>query len=254
MRVRFATQEDLMARVSKLTRELLSPSMETPPTPDSDAHLESPTVTSGPGRWERMSERMRAPVSAFSVDLFRIATGLLVLVYFVRLLREYNDYTSEYGFLDHALHRTIFWFSSVTLFYPGSPDWYKVGLLLLGLLGSVMLTVGWHPKTGAALAWIIGVSVHRWNFAVINVDDSSITLLLWWILFLPVGHCLTYRTRDWRSEVSLRVDGFFVRAFFANLFIYYLTAGLTKLWSPLWREGTARSRLFSLAPMGRGPG
>jgi hypothetical protein len=208
-------------------------------------------------RWKALraawAERVNAPVSAFVVDLFRVGTGLLVVAYFIRLLLEYRDYTSESGFLDHALHRQFFWFTELTLFYLGSGDLYKISLLVLGLVGALMLTVGWHPKVGTVLAWVIGVSVHRWNFAVINVDDSSITLLLWWMLFLPIGHCLTYRTRDWRSEVPLRVNGFFVRAFFANLFIYYLTAGLTKQWSPLWREGLALFVILKL-PLARTSG
>lgn len=201
-------------------------------------------------RWQRVEERWSSPVSALVVDLFRVAVGLLVLVYYGRLFLEFSDYTSEHGLLDHALHRQLFWFTELTLFYPGSSDLYKLGLLALGAFGTLMLTVGWYPKVGAVISWIIVVSVHRWNFAVINVDDSSITLLLWWILFLPIGHCLTYRTKSWKEEAAYRVNGFFVRAFFANLFIYYLTAGLTKLWSPLWREGLALYVILKL-PLAR---
>lgn len=175
------------------------------------------------------------------------------MVYFGRLLSEFTDYTSELGFLDHELHRRLFWFTTPTLFFPGSPDGYKLGLLVVGLLASLMLVVGWKPKIGAAVAWIVAVSVHRWNFAVINVDDSSITLALWWMLFFPIGNCFTYRTwreSSWRKEVNLTVDGFFIRAFFLNLFIYYLTAGLTKLWSPLWKEGLALFVILKL-PLAR---
>jgi hypothetical protein len=219
--------------------------METSSTPENAARFR------GWRLWlESVTERSRSPVSAFVVDLFRIASGLLVVAYYIRLFLEYRDYTSDSGFLDHELQREFFWFTKLTLFFPGSPDVYKLGLLVVGMVGALMLTAGWHPKPGALLAWVIGVSVHRWNFAVINVDDSSITLLLWWMLFLPIGHCLTYRTRDWRDEVALRVDGFFVRAFFANMFIYYLTAGLTKLWSPLWREGLALFVILKL-PLAR---
>ena len=221
--------------------------------------------------FKNLSERLHAPVSAFVVDLFRVFAGLLVVVYFVRLFLEFGDYTSESGFLDHSLHRHLFWFIELTLFYPGSPDFYKLALLGLGMMGAVMLTVGFKPKLGAVIAWIVAVSVHRWNFAVINVDDSTITLLLWWMLFLPIGHCLTYRTvissrtaqakttsevpglLGWRGEVNARVDGFFVRLFFINLFVYYLTAGLTKLWSPLWREGLALFVILQL-PLARTSG
>jgi hypothetical protein len=224
--------------------------------PGDEPSADSPTLSPWKGRLADLRARVNSPVSAFVVDLFRIAAGLMVVVYYLRLFLEFRDYTSEQGFLDHALHRQFFWFSKITLFFPGSPDAYKLGLLALGMAGAVMLTVGWKPKVGAVMAWIVGVSVHRWNFAVINVDDSSITLLLWWVLFLPVGHCLTYRTwtdrqgGGWRAEVGLRVNGFFVRAFFANMFIYYLTAGLTKLWSPLWREGLALYVILKL-PLAR---
>ncbi len=188
-----------------------------------------------------LSERLNAPVSAFVVDLFRVACGLMIVVYFGRLFLEFSDFTSQSGFLDHSLHRELFWFTKLSLIYPESPDWFRLAVLGLGALGAVMLTVGWQPKVGAVLAWVVAVSIHRWNFAVINVDDSSITLLLWWMLFLPIGRCLTYRTwrHGWRSEVGIRAEGFFVRAFFANLFIYYLTVGLTKTVSSLWSEGLA---------------
>lgn len=193
--------------------------------------------------FSRLQDILSRPVSAVAVDVFRILTGLLVCVYYVRLFLEYPVYTAENGLLDHELHRRLFWFTKLTLFFPGSPDWYKILLLIVGALGSVALTLGVKPKAGAVVSWIVAVSVHRWNFAVINLDDSAITLSLWWMMFLPIGQTLTLDTwrgrSDWRKEVFWEVDGFFVRAFFANLFIYYLTAGLTKLGSELWREGLA---------------
>jgi len=206
---------------------------------------------------QQLKDRFSSPVAAAPVDLFRIGAGLLVIVYYIRLFLEFPLYTSENGILDHELHREIFWFSKLTLFYPGSPAFYKWGLLLTGFAGALMLFAGWRPKLGAAVSWIIAVSVHRWNFAVINLDDSSITLLLWWCLFLPIGNTFTYKTftgrSDWRREAHLTVDGFFVRAYFCNLFIYYLTAGLTKLTSALWREGLALYVVLNL-PLARTKG
>lgn len=203
-----------------------------------------------------LSEQLQRPVRAVAVDIFRILSGALVCAYFVRLLLEFSAYTSENGLLDHELHQELFWFTRMTLFYPGSPPLYKLTLLALGLFGAVMLTVGWRPRLGAAVAWVLAVSAQRWNFAVINLDDSSVTLLLWWMLFLPIGHSLTWKTlgrRNLREEAGLTVNGFFVRAFFVNLFLYYLTAGLTKLWSPLWREGLALYVILQL-PIARTQG
>ena len=219
----------------------------------SDPLEQQTEVVKTPSRGRRFLTWMARPVSAFVVDLFRIAVACLVSAYYIRLFLEFRDYTSETGFLDHALHRELFWFTKLSLLFPGSPDWYKWGLLLVGFAGTLSLLVGWRPKLGAAISWIVVVSFQRWNFAVINVDDSSITLLLWWMLFLPIGHALTIATRDWRQETTLRVDGFFVRAFFANLFIYYLIAGLSKLGSPLWREGLALFVVLKL-PLARTSG
>lgn len=205
----------------------------------------------------RLDRRFSRPVCAAVVDLYRILAGLLVCAYFVRLFLEFPLYTAENGLLDHRVHRELFWFTKLTLFFPGSPALYKWSLLILGAVGAVALTLGIRPKVGAVVSWIVVVSVHRWNFAVINLDDSSITLVLWWLLFLPIGHTLTWRTfrglSDWREEVFLEVDGFFVRAFYGNLFVYYLTAGLTKLASVLWREGLALFVVLQL-PLARTSG
>jgi hypothetical protein len=219
--------------------------------------MESTDSRENRGFFERLNERISRPVSAPVVDIFRILTGALVLTYFIRLAREFSTYTSESGLLDHELLRELFWFTKITLFYVGSPPAYKWGLLLLGFLGALSLFLGVRPKVGAVIAWIVVVSIQRWNFAVINVDDSSITLLLWWMLFLPVGQTFTLDTlvgkSDWKEEAFLEVNGFFVRAFFANLFIYYLTAGLTKLGSELWREGLALYVVLNL-PLARTQG
>jgi hypothetical protein len=207
--------------------------------------------------FERLNARLSRPVSAPTVDLFRILSGALVLAYFVRLFREFSLYTSEHGLLEHEYLRELFWFTKLTLVYPGSPPAYKLGLLFLGSVGALSIIFGVRPKLGAVVAWVVAVSFQRWNFVVLNVDDSSVTLLLWWMLFLPVGQTLTLRTllgkSDWREEAFLKVNGFFVRAFFANLFIYYLTAGLTKLGSELWREGLALYVVLNL-PLARTQG
>lgn len=208
-------------------------------------------------RFHGWIERLSRPVDATAIDVFRILSGLLTCAYFVRHFLEFRTYTSESGLLDHRLLRELFWFTELTLFYPGSSDIYKLGLLIIGFLGAIALTLGARPKYGAGVAWIVAVSVQRWNFAVINVDDSSITLLLWWMLFLPIGHSLTWRTlsgtSSWKEESKLKVHGFFMRALFANLFIYYLTAGLTKLGSELWREGLALYVILNL-PLARTQG
>ena len=198
--------------------------------------------------------RIHTPVYALAIDLFRILAALLVGSYFLDTLLEFDDFSSDFGLLDHALIRELFWFTELSVLSEGTPPAVRLLLLGLGMVAAAAILIGWHPKLFAGIAWLVAISFQRWNFLVVNIDDSSITLLLWWLMFLPIGHTLTFRdllARRRLAELSkVEVDGFFLRAFFANLFIYYLTAGLSKLLSPLWREGLALYVILKL-PLSR---
>ena len=190
-------------------------------------------------------------VPALPFDLYRIAAGSLLCAYFVRLLLEFKDYTARDGLLDHGAILKMFWFSGTSLFANWMPEWVMLALLVVGLLACVALTLGFKPRVCALVALVIAVSHSRWNFAVINVDDASMHLVLLWLFLFPVGKTLTlFRRRDLATQLKEKVPGGILRLFFGNLFIYYLTAGLTKLASPLWREGLALFAILKL-PLAR---
>ncbi len=203
-------------------------------------------------RLEKAISRYRRPeVYAIAIDLYRVIGGAFILAYFVRLLLEFPTFTVRDGLLDHELLGRVFWFSAVSLFGPWMPEWLMFSLLFSGLFSALALTLGRAPRLNALWCLILAVSLSRWNFALITVDDAGPHLVMFWLFLLPTGTTLVPgRFRGWKEEVSLKVPGLVVRLFYANLFIYYLTAGLTKLWSPLWREGYALYAILRL-PLAR---
>lgn len=191
-------------------------------------------------------------VPALPFDLYRIGAGTLLCAYFIRLLREFSTYTARDGLLDHDAILKIFWFSGTSLFGPWMPEWLMFVFLLVALVACLGLTLGFQPRACALVALVIGVSCSRWNFPVINVDDASMHLALFWLFLFPVGKTLTLHgpRRTLGEQLQEKAPGGILRLFFVNLFIYYLTAGLTKLASPLWREGLALYAILKL-PLAR---
>lgn len=181
---------------------------------------------------------MRSDVAALPIDLYRVAVGILSSVYFVRLLREFSDFTANSGLLDHELCQRVLWFSRLNIWQAGVSDSLIGFTLWLGLAASLALTAGWRPRAAALTAWIVAVTHFRWNMLVANLDDSAMHLLLFWCTLLPTGHTLV--GRQWKEEWrGLRLNGLTTRLFYANLFLYYLVTGLTKYGSELWRGGCA---------------
>ena len=163
-------------------------------------------------------------VEALPVDLYRVLMGVLVTLYYVRLLCEFPEFTAFDGYLDHELSLRIFFFAGgVNLFQPWLPAGVHLLWLLLGLAATVGVVLGYRVKLCALIALLVAVSDFRWNFPVANLDDTSMQLGLLWILLLPTGRTLIFSQalRDpagvWGRWAAVRVPSTTVWAFQANL-------------------------------------
>ncbi|HUI26727.1 MAG TPA: hypothetical protein VL403_11650 [Candidatus Kryptonia bacterium] len=182
---------------------------------------------------------------ALPVDGFRVLVGLLSFAYFLSLLWQVSDFSSPNGLIDHVLLRRIFWFTKLSLFFPGMTDSFFYAVFTLGCLGSAAIVLGYRVKLCAAVLYLIAVSSYRWNFVVMYVDDSIMHLMLFWLLLLPVGKTLNLPEalregrRCWARWMRTVVPGTAVYCLLGNLCLLYLVSGLWKLESPLWRQGFA---------------
>ena len=186
---------------------------------------------------------LRRDAFALPVQLFRIAVGLLAAAYFVRLLGEVRDFSGPDGLIDHALVQSVYPETRVSLFQAGTPTAVIVIALVVALVATVGIVLGWRSKACAAVALAVAASTYRWNFIVMYLDDAVVHLLLFWLLLLPLRPSLSALElmRDPRGTAArwsaVTVPGTAVTCLKLNVALMYVIAGLWKFDSPLWRSG-----------------
>ena len=178
--------------------------------------------------------------------------GILSFAYFLHTLLETGDFSSPGGLIDHEYSGKIFWFTRPNLFQLGLSTQQMRAVFAAAALASWALILGYRVKFFAAVLYLTAVSVQRWNFLVMYVDDSIVHLLLFWMLLLPVGQTLIFsewlmeRPPVWQRWKHKQVAGAALRCFLWNLALIYLVAGLWKWSSPMWRDGTALYAVLKL--------
>jgi hypothetical protein len=212
-----------------------------------DLALVAPKPTGSLARppFAKMWRSFTGPADAMPIDLFRVLVGLLSCAYFSRTFLEAPVFSSPHGLIDHGLLRKTLWYTRLGLFHPGvGPTFFRV-LYPLASTGSLLLAAGIWVKPVSAFLYATAVSTYRWNFLVTYVDDTLMHLTLLWMLLLPVGRTLALpewlskrgaAVERWKQE---QVPGAAVRCLLVNLALVYISAGLWKWTSPLWRQGLA---------------
>jgi hypothetical protein len=182
---------------------------------------------------------------ALPLDLFRITSGLIFVVYFTHQWAIARDFAAPDGLLDHELQARIYWFTRLSLFQPGVSFLFIQAALAAAWLASWGVLAGWRVRSCAAVALVVAVSLFRWNLLVMEVDDFIIHLLLVWMILLPVGKTLTLEswrrdgTKTWERWRRVEVPAAALYCVLANACLVYLIAGPTKLTSDYWRHGFA---------------
>lgn len=190
-------------------------------------------------------DSLSRPTFALPLDFFRVLFGILCVAYFLQLYREVPDFSAPDGLLDHALTREMFWYTRMSLFYPGiSADVLRAAFLAASL-ASLALAAGYYPRAAALFMFLVAVSAYRRNFLVFFWDDGLMHLFMFWMVLLPTGRTLSLRDLRrrrgdaWRRWRHVTVPGLAVRCFAWNLALIYFVAGAWKLTSPMWLRGDA---------------
>ena len=191
----------------------------------------------------RIARALRRETYALPVQLFRVAVGLLAAAYFIRLILEVGDFSALDGLIDHELVQAVYPETRVSLFQAGTPTAVIVLALVVALVATLGIVLGWRTKPCAAVALAVAASTYRWNFIVMYLDDAVVHLLLFWLLLLPHGRSLGLNEmlRDPRGVArrwsAVTVAGTAVTCLQLNVALMYVIAGLWKFDSPLWRSG-----------------
>ena len=186
-----------------------------------------------------------SPACPLPLDCFRVLFGMVAAGYFLHLLLEAADFSAPDGLLDHAITREMFWYTRLSLFYPGMPLELVQGAFLAAAAASLALSAGIRPRLAALFMFVVAVSTYRLNFLVFYWDDGLMHLVMFWLVLLPTGTTLTlrdwrrYGRNAWQRWRETTVPGATVRCFAWNLTLIYFVSGLWKLTSRMWLEGDA---------------
>ncbi len=108
-----------------------------------------------------------------SLAVFRIALGLVVLSQSILLWRDFDAFYGTGGVsLTHAWSTPL------------------LGALIFGLLplGAISLLIGFFTRLSTFLCWIGLIVIQEANPQILQGGDVLLRLLLFWSLFLPLGH------------------------------------------------------------------
>lgn len=119
----------------------------------------------------------------------------------------------------------------------------------LGMIAGVTFTIGLFTRTSTAVLWVlIGSMIHR-NLLIVNGEDLVIRVILWWGLFMPLGHALSVDER-WRIRRAIARGEtptprplpmmWATRMLQLNIVaIYAFSLPLKIVRDTVWRDGTA---------------
>jgi hypothetical protein len=191
---------------------------------------------------------------AIPLDCFRIGTGILSFLYFVRAFYEAPYFLEQDSLINHQLVQNIFWYTWQPLFYPSMSTTTVQIILSIGMLFSLSLVIGFRSRFFAFILYIMVVCLYRYQFLVLFVDDVIMHLLLFWCFLLPTGKTLNLlpwlRNKEIMDQwMETKTDSFVLNLFLYNIALIYFVAGISKTSSRLWLEGIALLAVLKL-PMG----
>lgn len=171
-----------------------------------------------------------------SLAVFRVGLALVILA---DLLIRFGDVTAHYsdrGVLPRpALAQLLpqgYW--SVNLI--SSHPWVQVLLFVLAILSTLALLVGYRTRLATLVTWVMVISLHNRNPALIFAADDVLRALLFWAMFLPLGACYSVDSALNSSPQPLpkRVVSGATFALMVQIAYIYMWSAAFKTKSELW--------------------
>lgn len=124
-----------------------------------------------------------------SLAVFRVALGLLLLADAATRMQDLRGHYTDAGIWPRALAKqelaTRTWYFSVHLL--GGSEAFAAALFGLAAVFALALALGFRTRMAAVFSWVLLVSLHTRNQAVLNSGDTLLALFLFWGMMLPLG-------------------------------------------------------------------
>jgi len=200
-------------------------------------------------RWERF---WFEPVSSSSFALFRIAFGVLVVLWTLSLGPSLFEFYSKNGILPQPDLGEGAW-SILTVF---ESDLAIAVVYFVLFVAAVCLTFGFKTRLAAFVVFFCLVSLTRRNEWILNSGDLFVRVLSFYMLFLPAAVAVSVdrwlRARDnfWNAPAK---PVWPLRLVQIQVSVLYVTAAWDKVRGTTWNDGTAVSYAFRIGDLARFP-
>ncbi|MBX9878109.1 MAG: HTTM domain-containing protein [Candidatus Obscuribacterales bacterium] len=197
--------------------------------------------------WLAWNEFWFAPGSPMPLAVFRIAIGVLVLIFCWWISPEATQFL--------GLHRIVQ--SSTVAHWMGSPQfdvlsllpkddyWISAALNLLALSG-ICLILGVFSRLNALIVYLIMLAFDSRNHFVLNTGIKIMIVMTLFLVFSRCGEALSFKriASVWRKknpDFGPARDGsvFALRLMQVQMALVYWSAGSCKLHGASWMDGTA---------------
>lgn len=171
-----------------------------------------------------------------SLSLFRIGVAILVLVDLALRLQNYGEHYTEAGIApirwisDKEQNSSMNW---SVFFFHFSETWTRCvfGLVIVSALG---LLGGYRTKFFSISTWVLMLSLHARSPLILFGADSMVSVLLFWGMWLPLGHHWSLDAVNRGSSVAEVRSGATLGITIQIAMIYWMNA-ITK-GGPEWRD------------------
>ncbi len=188
----------------------------------------------------------RFGVDTRALALLRIAMGALILVdLFYRSLNLSAFYTDRGVFPRSALEQIRPLMHDLSLHALSGGLVFQIVLFVALALGAVALMVGFRTRLATALCLVLLGSLHIRNPFVLNAGDSTLLMLLFWSLFLPLGDRFSVDARRSGEPVRYVADLASAAILLQVVLIYSMNAYF-KLQTGHWVNGEAIQYTFNI--------
>ncbi|ELZ26776.1 HTTM domain protein [Halogeometricum pallidum JCM 14848] len=188
----------------------------------------------------------RFGVDARALAALRISLGLLLLADLLLRARHLRAFYTDAGMAPRGVLAEQYPALRYSLHALSGAAWFQALLFLLAGLLAVSLLAGYRTRTTTVLSFVLLVSLHLRNPAVLNGGDALLRRLLLWSALLPLGGrwSLDARRRDGSSR--RRLASLASAGLLSQVVLVYAVNAALKHRGDLWLRGDAVRYVFSL--------
>lgn len=179
-------------------------------------------------------------IDARALSIFRIFIGLILFFdLFVRVFAFTAHYT-DFGVMPLNFYFTTYvgetWWSIHTL---SSSVYYQIFLFSISFIFSIFLILGYQTKLSTILSWVLLISLHSRNPAVLQGGDVMLRVLLFWAMFLPLNIRYSLDSKFGKIKGGKIISSFGSAGMLLQIGFVYFFSALLKTGKDWFPDGTA---------------